>query len=78
MLFKNAVEFIITELKSKFVGKSVRNFLIFLKEKSRSLELTFFSLPDDFNIFYIDRYMDLYKDYKDTTVLFLFLFYLIK
>ena len=78
MLFKNAVEFIITELKSKFVGKSVRNFLIFLKEKSRSLELTFFSLPDDFNIFYIDRYMDLCKDYKDTTVLFILLFYLIK
>ena len=30
MLFKNAVELIIIELKSKFVGKSVPNFLIFL------------------------------------------------
>ena len=37
----------------------------------------FFSLQEDSNIFYKDRYMDLYKDYKDTTVLFLMLFYFI-
>ena len=36
LLSKNLVEFIITELKSKFVGNSVPNFLIFLTEKSRS------------------------------------------
>ena len=38
MLFKNAVELIIIELKSKFVGKSVPNFLIYFKEKPGSFE----------------------------------------